>query len=103
MQTSRGKISDSRFQCPTFQKLLNGQRGRAISGLPCNWAIRNLAMGRLAIGHLAIGHSAIGTLAIGHLAIRTLAIGHSAIGILAINVNRQSSTINPAIFHYVSQ
>ena len=71
--------------------------------LPCNWAIRHLAIGHSAIGHLAIEHSAIGILAIGHLAIGTLAIGHSAIGISAINVNRQSSTINPAIFHYVSQ
>ena len=47
-----------------------------------------------------MGHSAIGMSAIGHSAIGTLAIGHSAIGISAINVNRQSSTINPATFHY---
>ena len=60
-------------------------------------------MGRSAIGHLTIRHSAIVTLAIGHLAVGTLAIGHLAIGISAINVNWQSSTINPAIFHYVSQ
>ena len=79
----------------------------------CNWAIGHLAIGHLAIrisaiGHsaigiLAIGHSAIGISAIGHSAIGMSAIGHSAIGILAINVNQQSSTINPAIFHYVSK
>ena len=62
-------------------------------GVDCNWAI----------GHSAIGHLAIGISAIGHSAIGTLAIGHSAIGISGINVNQQSSTINPAIFHYVSQ
>ena len=63
----------------------------------------NFGNGHLAIGLSAIGHSAIELLAIGHLAIGTLATGHSAIGISAINVNQQSSTINPAIFHYVSQ
>ena len=72
-------------------------------GLPCTWAIRHLAIGRSAIGHSAIGHLAIGISAIGHSAIGTLAIGHSAIGISAINVNRQSSTINPAIFRYDSK